>query len=248
MMPSSPPKKSIDDLTSQVNSKGGPKHKFIIENRDIILSYCAKNGKAATLKKFNLQPTTLYDILHLTNNDNRCPRCASALLMDDEYELSCYACGYQRPPDNGHQVDEDKTAELRQSQSQRELHRYRQLLSRLKKSEDRVAELEKWKDTSKILFERTWEARNEETRRVKELNEAVYNFTEHVAEYLAEGMKRVFKIILGKGIRVERYLPQPLSKPMITDSRKTQIRSGKLKKEPDNPLLETVARIEKQEG
>ena len=254
VQPSSTPKVIIDDLTSQVNPiRGGVKHKWLVEHREVILSYCAKNGKAATLKKFQLKDTTLYDLVHLnlTNNNNRCPRCGSALLMDSDYELACFACGY-RPPDTGHPVDEDKTSELRQSPSQRDLHRYRILLSRLKKNEDRIAELEKWKDTSKIMFERTWEARNEESRKVKELTEAFYGFTTNVSEYLADGMKRVFKLILGKGMHVERYLPPPLEKTnlnidhLILTGRKEQIRR-KERKAPDNPLLETVVRLEKRD-
>lgn len=246
---------NIIKLTSP-NVKGGKKHKFIAEHTPEILRHYEQFGTESTLQTFHLKKITLEAIL---NTNNHCPRCGIELSIDEDGVLACELCGYRqyyKPEQNTELVP----SELKQSMAQRrEMQRrirrgYRfRLGERVKQLESKIAELEKQQEMYKIQLEMAREARNQETRQIKAINEAFYCFTSDMAEYLSNGLRQVFKILLDRGFNVQKYLPLPDPKPnlspenLIIEGSKTKLRKGLVKSIPDNPLLQTIVRLEEKD-
>lgn len=114
-----------------------------------------------------------------------------------------------------------------------------------------MEQLEHQVDCLKTQMAITAEARREETQSVTQLHEAFYGFTDEVSDYLAQGMKQVIKLLLEQGINPQKRLPPAPPKPdlnldsLVIEGKRVEASLEVINSTPDNPLLETIARIER---
>lgn len=137
---------------------------------------------------------------------------------------------------------------------------FRQKLTRMERLEldvkylkEQMEEDRKWRDRAEIRLQMVDEQRREETRTVKTIEEAFYSFTKTTSKQLSQGisepLEQLFQYLLERLIKPNKQLPPPLEKPdltidsAVTNLKKAQFQHKVIKSIPENPLLETITRI-----